>query len=214
MKPFLSLLFFLSLYQIAAAQDRSQLENERKAIQDEIKEIQGNYNKVKSQKKETLGQLNLLQQRMVVQDKYINNINKDIKLINNDIYKKSVELNSAKRELDTLKLQYTRSVVYAYKNRSTYDYLNFIFSANSFNDALKRIAYLRSYRSYREQQVANIRETQSRIEQHRQQLLGTQTQKKSALENQTTQLDVLEEQKKEKANWRSRLTQKRNGITN
>jgi len=88
--------------------------------------------------------------------------------------------------------------VYAYKNRSTYDYLNFIFSANSFNDALKRIAYLRSYRSYREQQVANIRETQARIEQHRQQLLGTQTQKKSALENQTKQLDVLEEQKKEK----------------
>jgi peptidoglycan hydrolase CwlO-like protein len=135
---------------------------------------------------------------MALQDKYIGNISKEIKLINNDIYTSSVEVNKLKRQLDTLRDQYARSVVYAYKNRSTYDYLNFIFSANSFNDALKRIAYLKSYRSYREQQVANIQETQELIEDQRQQLLGKQTEKKSALQNQTKQLDVLEDQKKEK----------------
>jgi septal ring factor EnvC (AmiA/AmiB activator) len=135
---------------------------------------------------------------MALQDKYIGNINKEIKLINNDIYTSAVAMNNLKRQLDTLKEQYARSVVYAYKNRSTYDYLNFIFSANSFNDALKRIAYLKSYRSYREQQVASIRETQELIEERRQQLMGKQTQKKSALQNQTKQLDELENQKKEK----------------
>lgn len=200
MRPLLSFITLLFLYTAVSAQapDRSNLENERKAIQTEIKEIQSVYNKVKGQKRETLGQLNLLQQKMALQDKYIGNISSEIKIINNDIYTKSVELNYTRRQLDTLKAQYARSVIYAYKNRSTYDYLNFIFSANSFNDALKRIAYLRSYRAYREQQVANIRETQDRIEQHRQQLMGTQTKKKSALQNQTKQLDVLEEQKKEK----------------
>jgi septal ring factor EnvC (AmiA/AmiB activator) len=89
-------------------------------------------------------------------------------------------------------------VVYAYKNKSTYDYLNFIFSSNSFNDALKRISYLKSYRSYRQQQVANILQTQKEIEERKQQLLGKKTQKSSALKNQTQQLQVLEEQKKEK----------------
>jgi septal ring factor EnvC (AmiA/AmiB activator) len=174
------------------------MEQERKAIQTEIKEIQSVYNKVKGEKKETLGQLNLLQQKMALQDKYIGNISKEIRLLSNDIYVSSLELNGLRRQLDTLKSQYARSVVYAYKNRSTYDYLNFIFSANSFNDALKRIAYLKSYRSYREQQVANIQETQDLIENRRQQMLGKQTQKKSALDNQTKQLDVLEDQKKEK----------------
>ncbi len=58
-----------------------------------------------------------------------------------------------KQELDTLKFQYEKSVVYAYKNRSNYDFLNFIFSASDFNDALKRIEYLKSYRQYREQQA-------------------------------------------------------------
>jgi septal ring factor EnvC (AmiA/AmiB activator) len=88
--------------------------------------------------------------------------------------------------------------VYAYKNKSTYDYLNFIFSSNSFNDALKRIGYLKSYRSYRQQQVANIVQTQEQIEDHKQQLLGKKTQKNSALQNQSKQLQALEDQKKEK----------------
>src|SRR3712207_1423838 len=129
MKYMLTVLAFLFLY-TASAQDRVKMEQERKAIQSEIKEIQSVYNKVKGEKKETLGQLNLLQQKMTLQDKYIGNINKEIKLINDDIYTSSVAMNGLKRQLDTLKSQYARSVVYAYKNRSTYDCLNFIFSAN------------------------------------------------------------------------------------
>lgn len=180
------------------AQDRAKMENERKAIQNEIKEIQSIYNQVKGQKKETIGQLSLLQRKMSLQGQYIGNINKEIKMLNDDVYLSTLELNKLQRELDTLKDQYARSVVYAYRNRSTYDYLNFIFSANSFNDALKRVSYLKSYRSYREQQVANIRETQDLISQRRQQLLAKQGQKKSALQNQTKQYAVLEDQKKEK----------------
>jgi len=198
MKPVLLALTFLFSYTLLSAQERSKLESERKAIQSELKEIQGVYNKVKGQKKETLGQLNLLQQKMALQDKYIGNINTEIKLINTDINMSNAEMRKLQRQLDTLKEQYARSVIYAYKNRSTYDYLNFIFSADSFNDALKRISYLKSYRSYREQQVANIHETQEQINARRQQLMGKQTQKKSALQNQTKQLNVLEDQKKEK----------------
>jgi septal ring factor EnvC (AmiA/AmiB activator) len=190
--------FFLGLAVLAQTADKSNLENERKALQKELKEIQGVYNKVKGQKKETLGQLNLLQKKMSLQNKYIGNINKEIKFINNDIYSSNLEVNKLQRQLDTLKSQYARSVVYAYKNRSNYDYLNFIFSANTFNDALKRIAYLRSYRSFRQQQVTNIQETRIAIEDRKNQLLGKKTQKASALQNQTQQFKVLEDQKKEK----------------
>ena len=135
---------------------------------------------------------------MSLQNQYVSNINKEIKILNDDIYLSAKEVNKLKQQLDTLKQQYSRSVVYAYKNRSAYDYLNFIFSASTFNDALKRISYLKSYRQYREQQVTNIVQTQKLIEDRRQQLLGKKTQKSSALQNQTQQLKVLEDQKKEK----------------
>ena len=77
-------------------------------------------------------------------------------MLDDSIFLSNVEITRLRKQLDTLKQQYARSVVYAYKNKSTYDYLNFIFSSSNFNDALKRIAYLKSYRNYREEQVANI----------------------------------------------------------
>ena len=181
-----------------SVEDKARMERERQAIQQEIKEIQSVYSKVKSKQKESIGQLSLLQKKLALQDKYINNINKEIKIVSDEIYLSNLEVNRLQRQLDTLKNQYEKSVVYAYKNKSTYDYLNFIFSSNSFNDALKRVSYLKSYRSYRQQQVANIIQTQKQIEERKQQLLGKKTQKSSALKNQTQQLQVLAEQKKRK----------------
>ena len=178
--------------------DKSKMENERNAIKKELSEIQKVYNEVKGQRKETIGQLNLIQKKVALQNQYVNNINKEIRLINDDIYLTAKEIIKLQSDLDTLKSQYARSVVYAYKNRSTYDYLNFIFSASSFNDALKRVSYLRSYRAYRQEQVENIKEMQQAIERRKQELLSKKTQKSSALQNQTQQLAELENQKKEK----------------
>jgi septal ring factor EnvC (AmiA/AmiB activator) len=180
------------------AQDKARLEKERQDIQREIQDIQSNYNKVRGLKKETLGKLNMLQRKLELQDRLISNINHEIRSINDDIYRSNVEVYRLQVQLDTLKSQYARSVVYAYKNKGNYDFLNFIFSSNSFNDALKRVAYLKSYRSYRQQQVNIILDTKKAIEDKKKQLLGKQTQKKSALQNQQHQMAELATQKKEK----------------
>lgn len=179
-------------------QDKSQLEKERQQIQKELQEIQNAYNKVKGQSKQILTQVNVLNRKIDLQEKYIGSINKEIRSIEDDIYLSELEIYRLNKQLDTLKSEYARSVVYAYKNRSNYDYLNFIFSANSFNDAIKRISYLKSYRAYREKQVETIKETQQLITQRKEQQLKRKDQKNVALGNQTTQVKELENQKKEK----------------
>jgi murein hydrolase activator len=197
----LLVLFFCCLGTILMAQpgqDKSQLEKERQELQRELKEIQNTYNKVKGQKKQTLGQLTVLNKKISLQEQYISSISKEIKSIDDDVYLSNLEIYRLQKQLDTLKTQYARTVVYAYKNRSNYDYLNFIFSANSFNDAVKRVTYLKSYRTYREKQVATILETQNLIAQRKQQQIGRKTQKSVALNNQTQQVQELEVQKKEK----------------
>jgi septal ring factor EnvC (AmiA/AmiB activator) len=199
-------LLFASLLHVCAGalmaqppgQDKSQLEKERQEIQKEINEIQGLYNKVKGQTKQTLGQLNILNRKINLQEQYIGSINKELRSIDDDVYLSNLEIYRLNRQLDTLKAQYARTVVYAYKNRSNYDFLNFIFSASSFNDAIKRIAYLKSYRAYREKQVANILETQELIAKRKQQQLARKDQKSVALQNQTKQVQELAVQKKEK----------------
>jgi septal ring factor EnvC (AmiA/AmiB activator) len=189
-------------------QDKNKLEEERRGIQQEISRLQSDYNKVKGLKKETVGQLALLKEKLDAQNRLLSNINKELRLISDDIYLSTLELNRLQKQMDTLKAQYAKSVVYAYKNRSNYDYLNFIFSANTFNDAMKRVTYLKSYRTYREQQVATILDHQKLIEGRKQQLMAKQNQKSSALQNQQQQLKVLDEQKKEKDAVASKLKSK------
>ncbi|HEU4858517.1 MAG TPA: hypothetical protein VFT15_01715, partial [Chitinophagaceae bacterium] len=179
-------------------EDKVQLERERQEIQKEIKEIQNEYNQLKGRTKQIVGQYNLIDRKIRLQNKYISNISKELRMIDDDIYLSNIEIYRLSKLLDTLKAQYSRSVVYAYKNRSNYDFLNFIFSANSFNDAVKRVSYLKTYRAYREQQVNTIKETQQLIARRKAEQLGKKRQKDNALQNQTEQARALEGQKKEK----------------
>lgn len=196
----ISLLIFFILFAgiTVFAQDKTQLEKERQQIQKELQEIQTLYNKVKGQTKQTLGQLNVLNRKISLYEQYISSINKEIKSIDDDIYLSNLEIYRLQKQLDTLKTQYAKTIVYAYKNRSSYDYLNFIFSANSFNDAVKRIAYLKSYKDYRERQVNTIQETQQLIAARKKQQLSRKDQKNVALQNQAKQVQELSVQKKEK----------------
>jgi len=195
---FLIVLLFSGLGYVQAQDDKAQMERERQEIQQELADLQKAYSQIKGQRHVTLGQLSVLKRKIEVQERYLNNINREIRFLNDDIYRSTVEISRMQKQLDTLKAQYSRSVVYAYKNRSTYDFLNFIFSASNFNDALKRIAYLKSYRSYREQQVNNILQTQRQIARRKQIQIGQMQEKKQAMQNQAKQVEVLENQKREK----------------
>lgn len=200
------LLFFLATLVTGFAQDdKAALEKERSEIQKELQEIQAMYNKVKGQTKQSLGQLNMLARKIQLQERYIASINKELRMIDDDIYRSNLEIYRLQKQLDTLKSEYARTIVYSYKNRSSFDYVNFIFSANSFNDALRRVAYLKSYRAYREKQVATILETQQLIAKRQEQQLARKEQKNEALKSQTVQRNELAEQKKEKDQVVSKL---------
>ncbi len=213
-KSLLTVLLFLGTTGLLFAQssDKAELERERKEIQDELREIQAMYNKVKGQTKQSLGQLNMLSRKINLQERYISSINKELRMIDDDIYKSNLEIYRLQKQLDTLKSEYARTIVYSYKNRSSFDYINFIFSANSFNDALRRVTYLKSYRAYREKQVSTINETQQLIAKRQEQQLGRKQQKNDALKTQTTQRNELSEQKKEKDQVVSKLKSEGNDL--
>ena len=209
------LLFCFGSLGIVLAQptdDKSQLEKERQDLQRELKEIQGLYDKVKGQTKQSVGQLNLLKRKINVQEQYIGSISRQLRMIDDDIYRSNLEIYRLQKQLDTLKVQYARTVVYAYKNRSSYDYLNFIFSSSSFNDVIRRISYLKSYRTYREKQVTTILETQQLIAKRKQQQLGRKEEKNLTLKDQTKQVQELAIQKKEKDAVVSKLKSQENDL--
>jgi len=180
------------------AQNRTDLEKEREAIQKEIEDVKRSLDETKKNKKETLGQLALLQRRLRLRESAIQNINQQINFIQSDISQSGQEIQKLRRELDTLRKQYEESVVYAYENRSNYDFLNFIFAASSFNDAVKRVAYLRSYRAYREERAENINRTQALLQDKISVLRTKRVEKDEVLQKQNKEKQVLEVEKKEK----------------
>ena len=182
----------------APAQSRSDLEKERAAIQKEIEDVKRSLDETHKNKRQTLGQLALLQRRLKLRESAIRNINEQINVIQGDMNESWREILKLRRELDTLRIQYAESIVFAYKNRSSYDFLNFIFSSTSFNDALKRIEYLKSYRAYREERAENISRTQNLLQSKIDGLKVTRIEKDEALKKQNKERTILEDEKKEK----------------
>lgn len=199
-KIVITFLFFLIAF-AASAQEltKDQLEKQREALKKEIQATEKALIETQKTTKVNLGQLSLINKKLNLQDNVIHNISGEIRKLSDNIYLSQLEINKIKRILDTLKVEYAKSMVYAYKNRSNYDFLNFIFSANNFNDAIKRIAYLKSYRNYREMQAENILKTQALLENKIERLSGMKDQKKDVLDEKDKELGKLQKQKEQKA---------------
>lgn len=194
-----SLLLSVSLSASLLAQSSAQeLEKQRQQLKMEIEETQQLLNKNKKTTKENIGQLSLINRKLNLQGNVIENISKDINLLDNTISRSQKDVNKLQVLLDTLKQEYAKSMVYAYKNRSNSDFLNFIFSSANFNDAIKRITYLKSYRNYREMQGENILRTQALLKERIDELSGNKKKKSVVLQTQSKELTVLESQQQEK----------------
>jgi len=188
---------FSTFFAASAQQTKEEIQQKQQQLQKEITELNRTLNQIKSSKKQSLSQLALVQRKIAARNELINSINKDLHRLDNTIYLNQLEINRMKRELDTLKQNYAKSLVFAYRNRSNYDYLNFIFSATTFNDAIKRVAYLKSYRQYRETQVSTIVKTQDVLQQKVAVLTSNKTEKRTTLVEQSKQLNVLQQDKAE-----------------
>ncbi|WP_430901093.1 MULTISPECIES: murein hydrolase activator EnvC family protein [unclassified Paraflavitalea] len=198
MRKLLFLCFFIAIGMMANAQSSDELRRQQAEIQKEIDDLKETLRATQKNKKASLGQLALVQQKLRLRQKAIDNISAQINMIQGTINQSRSEINKLRMELDTLKNQYEKSVMYAYKNRSNYDFLNFVFSAASFNDAVKRVEYLKTYRNFRQQQAENIKTTQNQLQQKIAMLEQTRKQKDEVLGKQEKEKMVLQEEKKEK----------------
>ena len=197
-KSLLSFCFLFVLASSAYSQTQAELERQRQALKKEIEETEQLLKKNKAQTKENLLGLTLINRKVNLQDRVIDNISRDLNMLDKSMGGMQKEVRRYDRLLDTLKQEYAKSMVYAYKNRSNYDFLNFIFSSSTFNDAIKRVSYLKSYRTYREMQGENILRTQELRKSKIQELSGVKQKKNATLQIQSKEMATLELEKREK----------------
>jgi len=202
----LLLALFFSIFSMELhAQTREELEKKRKEILEEISELQQTQSTITKDKKASLSQLKLIENKLRKRYAFIDNLNDDMRLIDNTIFSNNREIYRLQKQLDTLRIQYAKTIEYAYKNRSNYDMMNFIFTASNFNDAIRRISYLKSYRRYRDEQAENIIKTSKALKSKIEALTVNKKEKSKVLVEQNKQKAILEDEKKEKNQFVSKL---------
>jgi murein hydrolase activator len=195
---FFTILFlFTTAIVIAQTNTKEELQRKKQDLNREIEEIKTNLAQTGNDKKETMRYRLLLSRKIEARNQIIESIKEEVYYIEKDIIRNYREIDTLKKELDSLKAQYAKSVIYAYKNRSNYDFLNFLFSAGNFNDALKRISYLKNYRQYREQQAGQIQKTNEIVKEKVASLTGKRQNKNNSLAEESKEVAILDEDKKE-----------------
>jgi septal ring factor EnvC (AmiA/AmiB activator) len=198
LKKFGLLLIICSLSGLSAfAQTREELQKRKQEIERELEDLTRQYAETQNNKKTSLKQLALIKKKINARQDLVNDINKEVRQLDETIYLNERDIYRLKKELDTLKVKYAKSIVFAYKNRSSYEYLNFLFSAGSFNDAVKRITYLKSYRQNRETQANAIAKSEQLLTDKVNTLSINKKERLSTLQIQSKQLMVLQDDKKE-----------------
>lgn len=157
------LILTLGLSLLNAQDIKVKLKNDKKKIEEEIEFNSQLLEQTKKTKRTTLNHLVILKNQISNREKLIGNINQELKTVNEQIILNNEILKDLNNDLEKLKAEYAEMIYYAYKNKSSYDKLIFIFASKDFNQAYKRLKYFQQYSAYRKTQVQLIEQTQQEI---------------------------------------------------
>jgi len=192
---------------------REDLQKQSQTLQKELDALNNLLEQTKKNKKSSLAQLAVIRNKIAKRTALINGIAKQVKILDAAIQTNQRDVQRLNNELDTLKYRYAKSIVFAYQSRSGYEYLNFLFSAGSFNDAVKRITYLKTYRQNREAQAMAIGLSENNLKSKITILSENKEDRMKTLSAQTVQLKVLQDDRKEQDKVVSQLKNKEQEIT-
>lgn len=164
---FLLLLLLLTSPVGAQAQKKTkaQLEKEKKENLRKIQEANRILQQTKEQKQASIGQLNAIKEKIVVQQGVIRNISSEISTLESEVKKTESVVGALQSDLERLKAEYANMIYAASKSANSYNRLMFLFASDSFNQLVMRLRYLTQYSEARKAQVAQITAVQQTLNQ-------------------------------------------------
>ena len=196
----------------AQSNKKSQLQNQYKQIQEEIKKIESLMNSTQAKKTNSLNQLESIESKINARRQLIDNINDQIVFLKQSIEEKTNVISTLEKDVVRLKEDYAIMVNNAYKNKYNTNPLGFLFAAESFNQAIQRFTYLRSYANTRQNQSKLINKTIDDLNTKILKLAEDKAAKESFLGEEEKQKNVLEQEKNVKNEIISQLKQDEAGF--
>lgn len=189
-------------------QSRQNLNKTKKQLEAEIEYTNSLLDQTKKSKETSLNKLRLLNRQIDRREALIQTISAEIGSVDNEIAISNQTILSLKEELNTLKQEYARMILYAYRTMRTNNRLVFIFSSKDFNQAYHRLRYYRQYAEFRRKQADKIRQTQAELLLKQQNLHSIRDQKVELADAQEKSRQKLTREKQEKDNTVRELTKR------
>ncbi len=189
----------ISLFLLSAhvnGQDRKvNLQQEKKQIEAEIAYTNNLLDKTRKNRQSSMEGLAILQQKIRQRERLVNNIKAELVLIIQEIDETGDSIFTLTVELKKLKEEYAKMIYYANRHRGSYDRMVFIFSAEDFNQAYRRIKYFQQYSAYRRTQAVLITSTQDALSLKELKLERQKAEQQNLLSQEQEEKDQLEFEK-------------------
>ena len=190
----LLLLFSVGGY---AQKTKESLQKEINSLQKEIETANKLLKETSKNKEVTLNQVSLMDKRIKDRQKLINACNEQIKVLDRNINQGERNIRSMNAELSKLRGEYAKMVQFAYRNRSHYDQLEFLFASEDFNQATRRMHYIQQFADARKTKMEQIAATQKRVSKEVEANRKAREEQAALLAEQKAQQDALVKEKAE-----------------
>ena len=189
---FFLLIFVLWVTPAGAQRNKNQLQKEKQENLDKIKETEKILSETSQQKKNSLGALSALMQRILQQEALILSIQSEIELMLMDIGENNEILKALQTDLSRLKEEYAAMVFSAQKTSGGVSKLMFLFSAATFDQLAMRMKYMEQYSAARKEQAAVINKVQEQLAEQVLVIEGKRDDKNKLLNEELTEKNNLE----------------------
>lgn len=149
----------------ASAQKKSkaQLQKERQQNLQKITEVEKILSQTTTRKKNSLGELSALNQRIREQENLIGSIKSEIVLLDTEINENNDIITALEDDLEKLRKEFSAMLYAAQKANNNTTKLTFLFSSKSFDQLVMRLQYMEQYAAARRHQAQQIKKVQEEL---------------------------------------------------
>lgn len=208
-QSFLIAAFLLSALLVHAQKStQKQLEEKKADIKKELKEINALLFTNKQTKAAVFSDVENLSYKIERKQELIKLTNQQINLLNQEIEDNSKFIEKLEKDLFEVKEAYKEMILKSFKSKSGKNRLMFILSSETFFQAFKRTQYIKQYSLFRKNQAKKIGLISAELKEIKKELLYKRDLKQGLLTKNRSTQKTLESEKKEAKNIISKLRNK------
>lgn len=148
---------------LLAQSSSEKLKRDQDKLEKKIADTRLLLDKSKSKTSASLNDLRVIENQIKYREQLVRNFDNQIRSAELKVDRKEKQIAELGEKIETLKKQYKRLLLYAYKHRNKYGQMMYIFSADSYYEAVKRNKYLEKIQDIQQKQFTLIKQHQSLI---------------------------------------------------